>query len=273
MSNYPFRLVEKEYRSNFTSRVKAIDYDSRYYLNDKDAPAEDTLATDWAPDPTKLFTGCEPDYIIYSLDLYYDSTHNPTTYAPTPPQNPYRTDAMPWNTQLPPGTSQSYDRQYLLGGKTPFHGVTYSVDQVGQLGTSGMWVAMNDAYLLGIGVPAWYDYAGALRSQAVLQNGIMRSHFPSIYVDCPQSGTVTWNTPTNWQKGLASLYNPNHTASFSSTDVPKDAWRSHPEIPNHMNYYWLFTHRWNFKSMASGGGPTYVRPVLSPFPNGLTIIP
>ena len=42
MADIPFRTVGKESKSNLTTRVKAIDYDSRYYLNDHDAPIEDT---------------------------------------------------------------------------------------------------------------------------------------------------------------------------------------------------------------------------------------
>lgn len=58
MADYPFRLVEKEYRSNFTSRVKAIDYDARYYANDHDAPVEDTYDYSGVEDPSVFTEPC-----------------------------------------------------------------------------------------------------------------------------------------------------------------------------------------------------------------------
>ena len=58
MATRNYRVGELEVKPNYTSVVRGYNFDSRYYVNDKDAPSEDTYSTDGAPDPNALVTDC-----------------------------------------------------------------------------------------------------------------------------------------------------------------------------------------------------------------------
>lgn len=58
MADYPFRVIEKEYKGNLVTRLKAIDYDSRYYSNDHDTPVEDTYDYSGTNNPDDFVNPC-----------------------------------------------------------------------------------------------------------------------------------------------------------------------------------------------------------------------
>lgn len=59
MATRNFRVGELEIKPNYTSLVRGYNYDSRFYLNDKDAPTEDTQSEDWTT-PGTVNQPCTP---------------------------------------------------------------------------------------------------------------------------------------------------------------------------------------------------------------------
>jgi hypothetical protein len=87
MATRNYRVGELEVKPNYTSVVRGYNFDSRYYANDKDAPAEDIADYSGLADPGPFTQNCYPN----ALGAWYvapaDGWTTPINQIPVGPTN------------------------------------------------------------------------------------------------------------------------------------------------------------------------------------------
>lgn len=237
-SHIQFRVHEVEQKPNFASVVRGVNYDTKFYLNDKDSPAEDTVATNWVADPSKLFTGCSVfgNGVAYIIPWKYQSA----TYS----SNGVLTDIsstgiVPQNTRVAADQSITYGWIALFGNPVQFNGLNLNM-------------------LISYAAPtALIDYApiatynpfrplfssssttalGQFDTNLIDTTRYFLSGNTGNYWRMHQSGSWNWTncSKATWVKGLTTAYTANVTNHATFTPMRQVA-----QIPNHMNYYWAF---------------------------------
>ena len=202
MATRNYRVGELEVKPNYTSVVRGYNFDSRYYVNDKDSPAEDIADYSGLADPGPFTQNCYPQ----AIGAWYVDPIVGRNFAQEIPKQGQG------DFVIDPG--QSYRYHYIVvAASRPFSEVHYNChfDMDGEQGP-----AVNLAAVW----PIFYDYlepwgGGFYGSQSISDNF---EAFRTVSDSC--WGHILW-------KGTWENYEINQ-----HTGTPGGNSGSHP------NYYW-----------------------------------
>lgn len=246
MATRNFRVGELEIKPNYTSLVRAYNYDSRFYLNDKDAPSEDVESTDWAPDPTKLYSGCSliPGGVMYRMGIIYESA---VWNATTDWINISSSCIVPQNTQdeLSPSTIRR-NNIVAIGTTSKLASINYEVliSYMKPSSALGQYIAASTVSLCMPYYLAAYNATGmtgctmGVDTTRGFSNG--STGYPGWMIWMQQTGYQSWNQPGTWIKGMDPCYQPAYIGYGGAGPPPWRPIQQRPRIPNEQDYYWLF---------------------------------
>jgi len=249
LSNKNFRINEIEQKANFSSVIRASNFDSKFYLNDKDTPPEDTFDYSGLADPTKFYRNCTPATVMYRMSVIYEGNWNSQAVW---------SDCTATMSVLPIGSQTQSNGQpqvsvlAMIGTLTRPLSLTVALSQPHRDQSIGFYIPTTAYDLWSPLYPIPTTNGGGISKFSNPTDGCRgfsnnSTSIPGYMKPMQKSGTFNWTAPSNPIRGLDPLYDVAN-ASNSNSGWSIRAQQQRPRVPDDSLYYWTLINmlNWNF---------------------------